>query len=116
MSQAAAVASGNTRVAKIINTQNIIKNGGAKLQPEFKTCVGDVLAEEEFAASPPGKPVVRRSQEAEMDKLGRSNHWVSSCHVNYPCTDSFSVGRYRGFADTWHGKYGLHYDAALRRR
>ena len=111
-----AMASGNTRVAKITNTKNIMLNGGVKLEPEFKTYIGDVLAEEEFAASQPGKPVVRRSQEAEMDKLWRSNHWVSSCHVNYPyaCTDSFFVGRYRGFADTWHGKYGLHYDAVLR--
>ena len=84
MSQATAVASGNTRAAKIINTTNIRHNGGAKLEPEFKTYIGDVLAEEEFAASQPGKPVVRRSQEAEMDKLWRSNHWVSSYQVGYP--------------------------------
>ena len=114
MSQATAVATGNTKTAKIVNTTNIMHNGCEKLIPEFKAYMGDVLAEEEFAASQPGKPVVRRDQEAEMGKLWRSNHWVSSCHVNYPCTDSFFVGRYRGFADTWHGKYGLHYDAVLR--
>ena len=83
-SQVTAVASGDTRAAKIINTTNIMHNGGAKLMPEFKVYIGDVLAEEEFAASQPGKPVVRRSQEAEMDKLWRSNHWASSYHVGYP--------------------------------
>ena len=110
------MASGDTARAKTINTTNIMHNGGEKLMPEFKTYIGDVLAEEEFAASQPGKPVVRRSQEAEMDKLWRSNHWVSSCHVNYPCTESLFVGRHRGFADTCHGKSCLHFDAALRRR
>ena len=84
MSQAAAVASGNCGLAKLISTLNINKNGGAKLEPEFTAFVGDVLAEEEFAASQPGKPIVRRSQEAEMDKLWRSNHWVSSYQVGYP--------------------------------
>ena len=51
MRQAAAVASGNTGLAKMINTLNIKHNGGTKLEPEFKAFVGDVLAEEEFEAS-----------------------------------------------------------------
>ena len=57
ISQATAVVSGNTRVAKITNTTNIIHNGGAKLEPEFEAHIGDVLAEEEFEASQPGQPV-----------------------------------------------------------
>ena len=89
-------------------------NGGEHLLPEFKAYVGDVLAEEEFEASQPLQPIIRRDQEAEVDKLRRSNYWVSSCKVSYPCTDSLFVGRHRGFADTGHGKYGLHYDAVLR--
>ena len=56
---------------------NIKHNGGAKLEPEFIVFVGDVLAEEELEASQPGKPPVRREQEAELGKLRRSNHWVS---------------------------------------
>ena len=71
------MATGNTCNAKRINTTNINKNGGAKLRPEFKVYVGDILAEEEFEASQPGKPPVRREQVAEMGKLRRSIHWVS---------------------------------------
>ena len=70
MSQATAVASGNTKLAKIINTLNIRHNGGAKLEPEFKAFVGDVLAEfeEEFEASQPNQPHVRRDCAGEMTK------------------------------------------------
>ena len=71
------MATGNNRNTKIINTMNINKNGGAKLRPEFKAYVKDILAEEEFEASQPGKPPVRREQVAEMGKLRRSIHWVS---------------------------------------
>ena len=70
--------------AKIIYTRNMNSNGGERLLPEFKAYVGEVLAEEDFEASQPGKPVVRRDQDAEMDKLRRSNHWVSSCKVGNP--------------------------------
>ena len=78
------MATGNTCNAKRINTTNINKNGGAKLRPEFKAYVGDILAEEEFEASQPGNPVVCRDQDAEMDKLRRNKPWVSSCKVGYP--------------------------------
>ena len=78
------MATGNKTVATIINTVNLNSNGGENLLPEFKAHVGDVLAEEEFEASQPGKLAVRREQDAEMDKLRRSNHWVSSCKVSYP--------------------------------
>ena len=119
MRQATAVETGNTRIAKIINTTNIIHNGGEKLEPEFKEYIGDILAEEEFEASQPGKPIVRRDQEAETSKLRRSNHcsWVSSRKLpSHPCTDSLYVGWHRAFADSGHGQYGLHGDADLRRR
>ena len=69
---------GNITVAKIINTMNLKFNAGENLMPEFKAYIGNVLAEEEFAASQPGQPIVRRDQEAETNKLRRSNHWVSS--------------------------------------
>ena len=78
------MATGDKRACKIINTINLNNNGGERLLPEFKAYVGDVLAEEDFEASQPGKPVVRRDQDAEMDKLRRSNPWVSSCKVGYP--------------------------------
>ena len=111
------MATGNKTAAKMINTSSLNgKTRGANLLLEFKAYVGEGFAEEAFEASQPGELVVRRDQEANMGKLRCSNHWVSSCHVSYPCTDSFFVGRYRGFADTCHGKYGLHYDAVLRCR
>ena len=72
---------GNIHVAKMINTINLMFNAGENLIPEFKVYMGDVLAEEAFEASQPGKPVVRRDQDAEMDKLRRSNPWVSSYKV-----------------------------------
>ena len=78
------MATGNKKNCKRINMANLNNNGGEHLLPEFTAFVGDVLAEEDFEASQPGKPVVRREQDAEMDKLRRSNHWVSSCKVSYP--------------------------------
>ena len=59
-----------SQFCKIINTQNMIYNGGEKLEPEFKAHIGGILAEEDFAASQPGQAIVRRDQEAETDKLG----------------------------------------------
>ena len=45
------------------------------LTAEFKVFV---FAEEIFEVSQPGRPHVRRDQDAELDKLRRrSNHWVS---------------------------------------
>jgi len=74
--QVTAMATGDKAACKIINTMNLNNNGGEHLLPEFRAYVGDLLAEEDFVASQPGKPVVRRDQAAEVDKLWRSNHWV----------------------------------------
>ena len=83
-SQVTKMATGDKRSCKLIYTRAMKNNGGSHLLPEFKAYVGDVLAEEDFEASQPGKPVVRRDQDAEMDKLRQSKHWVSSCKVGHP--------------------------------
>ena len=81
MRQATAMATGNKENCKKIHRMSLNSNGGEHLLPEFKAYVGDILAEEEFEASQPGKSIVRRDQEAETDKLRRSNHWVSACKL-----------------------------------
>ena len=63
------MATGNTCAAKLINTMNIMHNGGGKLEPELRAYVGDLLAEEEFEASQPNRPPVRRDFAGEMKKI-----------------------------------------------
>ena len=118
MSQATAVASGNAWVAKIINTANIIHNGGRKLEPEFKayTYVGDVLAEEEFEATQPGQPRVRRDCAGEMRKICSSKHWVSPVIGRSHALNSLFADWHRFLAAEDTARKGLRVVAALLRR
>ena len=116
MRQAAAVASGNTKVAKIINTTNIKHNGGTKLLPEFKSFVGEVLAEEEFEASQANQPRVRRDWAGEMTKICKTKHWVSPIIGRSIALNSLFAGRHRFLAAEDTARKGLRVVAALRRR
>lgn len=116
MRQAGAVASGNTSLAKQINTMNIKHNGGTKLEPEFKSFIGDVLAEEEFEASQPNQPRVRRDWAGEMRKICNSKHWVSPVIGRSIALNSLFAGRHRFLAAEDTARKGLRVVAALLRR
>ena len=93
------MATGNISAAKSINTMNIIHNGGAKLEPEFKAYVGHLLAEEEFEASQPNQPRVRRDFAGEMKQICRSVHWVSPVIGRSHALNSLFAGWHRFLAD-----------------
>ena len=114
-SQATAMASGDTRVAKINNTKNIMLNGGVKLEPEFKTYFSS-LAEEEFEASQPNQPPVRRDFAGEMKKICSSVHWVSPVIGRSHALNSLFADWHRFLAAEDTARKGLRVVAALLRR
>ena len=68
--QTTTVATGDATNGKRIKTMA----PAAYLAPEFEEFYYNIQAEETFEASQPSKPIVQRDQEAEMDKIRRSNH------------------------------------------
>lgn len=83
---------------------------------EFKVYMGDVLAEEESAASLPNQPRVRRDYAGEMEKICRSVHWVSTVIGTSHALNSFFAGWHRFLTDKDTGGEDLRTVTALLRR
>ena len=75
-----------------------------------------MLAEEEFEASQPNQPRVRRDWAGGMIKICNSKHWVSPVIGRSIALNSLFAGRHRFLAAEDTARKGLRVVAALRRR
>ena len=97
---------------------NLNNNGGEHLLPEFKAYIGNLLAEEDFEASQPGRPGVRRDQDVEIGRrcqglagavnagAGRradARHWQHHGHLQGPTASAIASAQAGAAGAQWPG-------------